>query len=182
MDTNTTITPNLTGTWTADLTHSALTFAVRHMNISMFRGEVAEFMVTAVGDEAGLTLSGVGKVASIVTRDRALTEHIGAPDFFDVARYPEIRLEATRLDIDGDRVSAEAVLEIKGQSRPVRLTGTLAGPVTDPFGSTRIGLSLETVVDRREFGLDFALPMPGGGVALGWKVRLAAELELVHED
>jgi polyisoprenoid-binding protein YceI len=179
---STTATTSLTGTWSVDPTHSSLRFAVRHMNISTFRGEVADFSASAVGDEDGLTLTGAGRVASIVTRDPALTAHIGAPDFFDAERHPEIRLEPARLEVDGDRVRTDAMLAIKGVSRPVELAGTISGPVTDPFGGTRIGLTLETTVDRRDFGLNFALPMPAGGVALGWKVRLTAELELVRED
>jgi polyisoprenoid-binding protein YceI len=178
---STTHAPDLTGTWRADVTHSSIVFAVRHMGISMFRGEVTEFDVVATGGEQ-IALTGSGRVASIVTRDDTLTAHIGAPDFFDAERHPEIRVESRAVDIDGDAVTVHATLTMKGIARDVVLTGSLAGPVEDPFGGTRIGLSLETTIDRRDFGLDFVLPMPGGGPALGWKVRLGAELELVRES
>jgi polyisoprenoid-binding protein YceI len=71
---------------------------------------------------------------------------------------------------------------MKGVSRDIVLAGTLAGPIEDPFGGTRIGLSLEASIDRRDYGLNFVLPLPGGGPALGWTVRLIAELEFIRED
>ena len=60
------------------------------------------------------------------------------------------------------------------------IKGTLSGPVTLPFdGSERVGLELETVIDRTAFGLDWNAPLPSGGFALGNDVTLKAELELV---
>lgn len=171
---------HLAGSWRADVTHSSIGFAVRHMGISMFRGEVTDFDVLVRTDE-GITLSGTGRVASIVTRDDALTAHIGSPDFFDADRHPEIRVQSSPLRIDGDAIASDATLTIKGVYRHVMLKGRLAGPVEDPFGGMRIGLALETTIDRRDFGLDFVMPMPGGGLALGWNVRITAELELVRE-
>lgn len=173
--------PVLTGTWRADTAHSSLGFAVRHMAVSMFRGEVTDFDVVldAAGDAPAL--SGTGRVASIVTRDEQLTAHLAAPDFFDAERHPEMRLRSRAVRVDGAAVRIDADLTIKGISRPVVLTGSLSGPVDDPFGATRIGLALVTTIDRRDFGLDFTLPLPRGGLALGWDVRLSAELELVRE-
>jgi len=176
-----TITPDrLAGSWKIDTTHSSLVFAVRHMGISTFRGEVTDFDAELdVGDS--LSLAGSGRVASIVTRDDMLTAHIGAPDFFDAERHPEITFASRAVQIDGDDVRVDATLTMKGIARDLVLAGTLAGPIEDPFGGTRIGLSLETSIDRRDFGLDFVLPLPGGGPALGWTVRLIAELEFVLE-
>ena len=59
------------------------------------------------------------------------------------------------------------------------LEGTVTGPVTDPYGNERYGLSLTTVVDRTAFGLDWNAPLPGGGFALANDVTLKAELSLV---
>lgn len=177
----TTLSPeNIVGMWKADTTHSSLVFTVRHMGITTFRGEIADFDATLHGGES-LSLTGSGRVASIVTRDEMLTAHIGAPDFFDAERHPEITFASRALTVDADGVRVEATLSMKGVVRDVVLAGALAGPIEDPFGGTRIGLSLEMSIDRRDFGLDFVLPLPGGAPALGWKVRLLAELEFVLE-
>jgi polyisoprenoid-binding protein YceI len=54
--------------------------------------------------------------------------------------------------------------------------------VTHPSdGSSRLGLELETVIDRTAFGLDWNAPLPTGGFAVGNDVKLLTELELVPE-
>jgi polyisoprenoid-binding protein YceI len=52
----------------------------------------------------------------------------------------------------------------------------------DMGGGERIGLRLETTVDRREFGLDWNAPLPKGGFALGNDVTLVVALELTKAE
>jgi polyisoprenoid-binding protein YceI len=60
----------------------------------------------------------------------------------------------------------------------VTATGTFTPPTEDPFGGIRIGFDLEATLDRREWGLDWQMPLPSGGDALGWNVEVSAQLEL----
>ena len=71
----------------------------------------------------------------------------------------------------------EGELEIRGVKQPVTLTGSLAGPVAGPAGD-RIGLHLETVIDRTSFGMTWNMELPGGGSILENEVTLTADLEL----
>ena len=57
----------------------------------------------------------------------------------------------------------------------------MSGPSTDPYGNERLGYTLETVVDRTEFGVNWNAELPGGGLVVGNEVRLIAELELIKE-
>ena len=50
----------------------------------------------------------------------------------------------------------------------------------DLGGGERIGLALETTVDRRDFGLEWNAPLPKGGFVLGNDVALKVALELVR--
>lgn len=170
----------LAGVWKADVVHSSVRFAVRHV-VSTFRGELPDFEAELRVAEDGARLVGRGRVASIQTRDETLTAHLFAPDFFDSERFPEIGLTSTSVERAGDRISVEAELRIKETTRPVRLTGTIEGPAADPFGGTRLALALETAIDRRDFGLEWGMTLPGGGLYLGNEVTLSAELELVKD-
>jgi polyisoprenoid-binding protein YceI len=174
--------PAITGAWRSDLTHSTVDFAVRHMVVSTYRGQLRDFDATLTVDGDALVLAGRAPVRSIDVRDEALAAHLLAPDFFDAERHPELVLESRSVELDGERVTIVADLTIRGTTRTVTLTGTAAGPIEDPFGSTRLGLALETTIDRRDFGLDYTVPLPGGGIALGFEVRIAAQLELVRGD
>jgi polyisoprenoid-binding protein YceI len=170
------------GTWRSDGIHSAVGFAVRHMVVSTFRGELPEFDVTLVAGDGEPRLEGSAPVAAITTKDPNLTAHLAAPDFFDAERHPEVRFASTAIELrpDGELI-VEGELTIKGITRPVVLLGALEGPAEDPFGGSRIGLSLEGTVDRREFDLNWNMPLPGGGLAVGNEVRLVAQVELVRE-
>ncbi len=75
------------------------------------------------------------------------------------------------MTIDGE-------LTIKGHTEPVELTGTITDPIEDPYGRTRIGLTIATTVDRTTFGLDWNVPLPNGEPALANDVTLTAELYL----
>jgi polyisoprenoid-binding protein YceI len=46
---------------------------------------------------------------------------------------------------------------------------------------TKLGLTLETVINRTEFGLSWNAPLPRGGFAVADDVKLTVELELELE-
>ena len=170
-----------TGTWTTDATHSTIDFTVKHMLVGKFRASVPTFSATLVVDDAGNgKLEGTAAVASIVAADDNLTAHLASPDFFDGARFPEIRFTATSISVDGDDVTASGDLTVKGVTLPIELKGEISGPAEDPYGNTRLGLDLTTTFDRTKFGLEFNAPMPGGGFILSNDVKVIAQLELVR--
>jgi polyisoprenoid-binding protein YceI len=169
------------GTWKSDPIHSSVGFAVKHHVVATFRGAFKDFEASLVGGGEP-RLTGVVEAASVVVDDENLQGHLQSPDFFDVQRYPELRFESTELRRDGDGFVADAELTLKGATRPVTVTGTIAGPISDPYGGERLGLTLETTVDRTAFGIDWNAPLPGGGLAVSNDVRLTAELELVKEQ
>jgi len=76
-------------------------------------------------------------------------------------------------------VEFEGEITIKGVTRPATLTGTIVGPVADPYGNERYGLELETTIDRTQFGILWNAQMPDGSQALADEVTLKAELSLV---
>jgi len=166
-----------TGTWTADPTHSSVGFAVKHMAVGSFKGGFDTFEATL--DDG--VLGGTAQVASIDVKDEQLNGHLQSPDFFDAERYPEIRIVSGPLEIGDGRVEADAELELRGVKQQVRLTGTISGPVSDPYGGERLGLDLETEIDRTVFGVSWNAELPGGGPVAGNEVRLTAELELVRQ-
>jgi hypothetical protein len=74
--------------------------------------------------------------------------------------------------------TVEGELTIKGISQPITATGTWERPVEDTFGSLRAALELRAVLDRRDRGLTWQMPLPGGADVLGWDVEERARLGL----
>jgi polyisoprenoid-binding protein YceI len=168
------------GTWQLDPVHSTIGFEVDYMG-GAFRGHFRE--VTAKLEAEGSTpvLTGSAKVASADLKDENLTAHIQSPDFFDAERFPELSFESSEIDRAGDQITVRGGITIKGVEKSVELTGTLADPITDPYGRERISLKLDTAVDRSEFGVNWNVPLPDGKPALADDVKLSAELYFVKE-
>jgi polyisoprenoid-binding protein YceI len=165
------------GTWNADPVHSTVGFEVGYSGVSTFRGSFREFEATLDGSG----LSGSAKVASVDVKDEQLNGHLQSPDFFDAERYPEIGFKATELSrTDDDHVTAKGELTIKGVTQPITLEGTVsAAPTTDPFGREKIGLTLESEIDRTEYGINWNAPNQSGGDYLANDVKLVAELVFI---
>jgi polyisoprenoid-binding protein YceI len=165
------------GTWTLDPTHSAVGFTVLYMGVAPFQGAFRSFEATL--DENGLR--GVAQAASIDVDSEQLAEHLASPDFFDTASFPEVSFEAGSLRRENDRVTLDGVLEIKGNRAPITLQGSVTDPVSDPWGSRKLGLTLVGSVDRNAVGLTWNAPLPEGGSMLADDVQLSATLVFVGE-
>jgi polyisoprenoid-binding protein YceI len=172
-----------TGTWKIDRVHSHVGFAVKHMVVSTFRGRFEDYDgALTVGEDGSPRLEGWVSVASIAVPDENLAAHLASPDFFDGERYPRVRFTSTAVRVgDGGELEVEGELEIKGRARQIIARGNVSGPHVDIAGNDKLGVELETTIDRREFGLEWNAELPQGGVALDNEVRLDVSLELVRE-
>ena len=168
-----------TGTWNVDPVHSQVGFAVDYM-VGTFRGSFSPVEATLVVNEDGVAeLKGSAQASSIKVQDSNLSTHLLSPDFFDAERTPGIAFSATDIRRSGDEITVGGELTIKGVTQPVTLNGTITDSIEDAYGNDRIGLSLQTTVDRTAFGLNWNLPLPNGKPALANDVALTAELYLV---
>ena len=166
-----------TGTFVADTVHSSVGFEVPYA-VATFSGTVNDFEATLADGK----LSGSAKIASIQTKEESLQAHLLSPEFFDAERHPVLTF-AGDLERDGDSAQVTGELTIKGITRrPVVLDGTVVGPAVDHFGTTRVGLKLQTTIDRTEFDINWNMPLPNGEPALSNEVTLKTDLTLVAQD
>jgi polyisoprenoid-binding protein YceI len=165
-----------TGTWGLDPVHSSIGFAVSYSGIGTFRGTFDEFDAKLVDGR----LEGIAKVASVRVDDENLTGHLQSPDFFDAEQHPELHFASRTIERNGDRVSIQGDLTLRGVTHPVEITGTVSGPLENAYGQQRLGFDLETTVDRQEYGFTWNMELPGGGQALGDDVTITANLALVQ--
>jgi polyisoprenoid-binding protein YceI len=183
MSTVATTEPIAVGTWKIDTIHSHVGFAVKHMVVSTFRGRFEDYDGSlSAGEDGAVRLQGSVDVDSIVVKDENLAGHLKAPDFFDSDRYPQIRFASSDVRVsNGGELEVEGELTIKDNTHRVTARGSVTGPHADIAGNDKIGVELEAVIDRREFGLQWNAPLPKGGFALENDVRLQVSLELVKE-
>ena len=168
-----------TGTWSLDPIHSSVGFAVTYSGAGTFRGGFDEFDAKLVDGK----LEGSAKVASVSFDEPNLVGHLQSPDFFDAEQYPELRFASKSIERNGDEVTIEGELTLRGVTKPVTITGTVVGPTPDaglPGRSSGSRFDVETTVDRREFGINWNMELPSGDPALGNDVKITANLALVQ--
>lgn len=175
-----------TGTFVADPAHSSFEFAVAHM-VGTFRASFADVDARVVVDERGIRFEGAARVESVsITAPAELREHVvNGADFFDARQHPELTFHAEDVHLHDDgTLSGHGELSIRGVSRPITATGTYRGPVDSPFGQTVAAVELNATVDRRDWGMDWQMAMPGGGGGdtVGYDVEVTAHLELVKDS
>jgi polyisoprenoid-binding protein YceI len=173
------------GTYHALPVPSSFAFAVRHSGVFWFRGSLSDVAATLRGDHDGdaLTIEGAARVDSISVADPAkMRASVLGPEFFDADHHPEITFRSTsvRLADDGG-AEVDGELTIRGITHPVTARGNYASPRPSALGQIA-GLELHTRFDRREFGFEWQMELPGGGDAVGWDVEVDIDLLLKRED
>lgn len=173
----------LTGTYVSDPIHSSFDFAVRYAGLSDYRGSLSDVQASLDAGDAGLTLEGTAQVESIsIQSPPQFRAHVLSPDFFDIENHPTVSFRSTKVELaDDGSARVEGELTIRGTTRPVVATGNWFELHPVP-GGEKAGLELETTFDRRDFGLDWQMELPGGGIALDYEVTLSANLPLVPAD
>ena len=171
--------------WEIDSSHSSVHFSVRHLVIAKVRGTFARWSGTVQvpnGDFSRATVAATIDASSIDTGVTDRDAHLQSPDFFDVAQYPELRFVGKRvqprsageIDVVGD-------LTIKGTTREVVLRVEQHGQAKDPWGNLRAAFTAKTSIDRKEFGLTWNQVLETGGVMVGDRVEIEAEIEAVKQ-
>jgi polyisoprenoid-binding protein YceI len=167
------------GTWQLDPVHSTVGFEVAYL-AGTFKGDFRDVSATLDVEGDTARLEGVAQVASIDVKDETLAAHLQSPDFFDAERHPELRFVAEDLALDGSSVTIRGEITIKGVTRPAAIAGTIAPPLTDPYGRERIGLKVAATVDRTDFGVSWNTPLPSGEPALANDVTIVGDLHFVR--
>lgn len=168
-----------------DPAHSTVGFSVKHLGISTVRGVFTNFEGTIDYDAAkpeGSRAAGTIKVASIDTHVEARDKHLRSPDFFDAQKFPEIRYETVAARREGGDWVVTGQFTLHGVTKPIELRGTLAGPVKDPWGKTRISLSASGMINRQDYGVKWSQRLDNGGLVVGDEVKIELEIEAIAEE
>lgn len=167
------------GTWTIDASHSEVGFTVRHL-MSKVRGQFTKFEGTlATGTSLAETrATATIDLGSIDTRDETRDGHLRSGDFFDVDNHAGMSFTTT--SYDGTTATGE--LTIKGVTRLVELDVEFLGAGTDPWGGSRLGFEATAEISRKDFGVDFNVPLDGGKLLIGDKVNIHLAVEAVLDQ
>ncbi len=143
--------------WPLDRAHSRVTFTVTKWGFAEVEGRFRDFDGAIAYDPAKPEASHVEwrvRIASVDTGEGARDHTLQAPEYFDTARYPEMRFVSTSTRLAGpEALDVAGTLTIKGVSKPftVRVThkGRHAVPGEGVFEMFETRFSL----NRYDFGV-----------------------------
>jgi polyisoprenoid-binding protein YceI len=171
--------------WKIDPQHTDITFTVRHMMISNVRGRFEKLDGTVdfnPEDPEKSTVDVKIKADSINTREPQRDQHLKSSDFLNVEEYPYLHFKSNRIEVIDDthgRVYGD--LTIRDETEPVVLDVTYNGIAKSPYGTTSVGFSATTTLERKEWDLTWNVALETGGVLVGDEIKVNIDVELIQE-
>ncbi len=170
-----------TGTWNVDPSHSEVGFQVKHMGIATVKGKFKEFQGSlTIAEDGTATATGTVQVASVDTNEAQRDEHLRSADFFDAATHEQIAFTSTKIEaVDDETFKIHGDITIHGITKPITLEAVVEGSDVDPWGNTRVGLSVTGQINRSDFEMKFNQALGSGNMLVSDKVKLTLDISAV---
>ena len=169
-------------TFQVDLSHTQIHFSVQHLVVFKVRGNFDDFVGLIEADSKTNTLISAEatiQTASINTRIEKRDKHLRSPDFFDVAKYPQINFKSKKITGSGKDITMVGDITIKGITKEIVLKGSFLGTTTGPGGKLRAGFEASGMINRKDFGLNWNKVTETGGLVVGDEVQIGLEIESI---
>jgi polyisoprenoid-binding protein YceI len=140
-----------------DPLHTAATFSVSHLGLSLQRGSFGRTTGTVMLDRTAKkgTIDVAIDAASVTSGSTSRETMLKGEDYFNVGQFPMITFKSTDLKFDGDRVvAADGELTIRGVTKPVTLSvADFKCAIHPATKKPACGAEVTTSVKRSEFGM-----------------------------
>ena len=166
--------------WGVDKSHSGATFKVRHLMANV-TGNFNDLDAVINIDRANPANSSVEftiQATSIDTGNDNRDKHLRSPDFFDVEKFPTISFKSTSVKAKSKtEFDVTGNLTMHGVTKQVTLPVEFLGFGKDPRGTEKAGFQIETVVNRKDYGIVWNRALDAGGTVLGDEVFISINIE-----
>ncbi|MFF1817663.1 YceI family protein [Kribbella sp. NPDC058245] len=174
----TTIPGLVSGTYALDAAHTEIGFTVRHL-MTKVRGTFQEFSGEIVVKDTleDSTANVTVELASVHTRNDQRDGHLRSGDFFDAENTPKMTFVSTALKAEGEDYILAGDLTIKDVTKPIELAFEFLGVDQNAYGQTILGFEASASISRKEWGIDFNIPLEGGKLLIGDKVDIHLDVQ-----
>ena len=173
--------PLAADTYKVDKVHSGVDYKVRHM-MSRVHGKFTDFDGTIEmqpGKPGASSVEFTINVASNDTGNADRDKHMQTADFFYAEKFPTIAFKSTSIEPTKkkDVYAVTGNLTIRGVTKKVTIPVAFLGTAKDPWGNQRAGFSLETTINRKDYGVNWNKALDNGGLLVGDDVDIEINLE-----
>ena len=169
------------GSYSFDKAHSSIGFRVKHMGLVDVPGYFRDFTGTVNYDAKDVTKSTVefmAKTTSVDTGVAPRDNHLRTKDFFVVETYPEMTFKSTKIEKKGKGLMITGDFTMKGITKSISFPFNVVGFLKDAkSGATRMGATAETVINRRDFGVNYGTNLPNGTPMLADNITVVLNIE-----
>ena len=169
-----------TGTYSLDKAHSSIGFRVKHFGLVDVPGYFRDFTGTIVYDAKDMKKSSVNFSAMTTSVDTGVAprdKHLRTADFFEVEKYPEMTFKSTKVEKKGKDWLVTGDLTMRGVTKQISFPFNVVGFKKDAKGGMKMGVTAETTVNRRDFGVNYGGNMPDGTPMLSDNIAVVLQLE-----
>ncbi len=170
----------LPGKYSIDPDHTRISFIIRHFVISEVEGRFNDVQgeFTLPKSFTDLKVTATVPVASIDTGVKKRDEDLRSKNFFEVAKYPEMKLVSKSITGTPESFKMLATLTIKDVTKDVTFEGKYTGSVKDPWGKQRAAFQVTGSVNRKDFHINYDQKL-GADAAVGDMVKIHVWTEAV---
>ncbi len=168
-----------TGTYSFDKAHSSIGFRAKHFGLVDVPGYFRDFTGTVKFDGKDIAKSSVeftAKMDSVDTGVAGRDKHLKNADFFEIEKYPEMTFKSTKVEKKGKNWMVTGDLMMKGVTKQIMFPINVAGFVKTERG-TKMGATAETMINRRDFGVNYDSKLPGGTAAVSDEIKVVINIE-----
>ncbi len=161
-----------------DATHSSVGFRIRHF-VTKIPGHFAKFDADIQFDQANpadcKVIASI-QVNSVDTNNADRDQHLLNDDFFQAAKFPEIKFVSTAWNKTGENTyEVTGDLTMLGQTKPVVLAVTYLGQTPGRGGKILAGWEASAKIDRTAWGITYGLPAIGKEVDVEINIEAALQ-------
>ena len=173
-------TPQQAAAWTVDKVHTNVKFSVSHLVISDVEGSFKSFdgtMESSKADFSDAKISFTADVTSISTDNEMRDNHLKSPDFFDAAKYPQIKFVSTSfVPLGNNKYTLVGNLTIREVTKLVTFEVKYGGTIS-AMGSTHAGFKATSKIDRFDYNLKWNKATEAGGMIVGKDVDITLNVD-----
>jgi len=171
------------GKWVLDKAHTNVRFSVSHLVVSDVDGNFKSFdggMTSAKPDFTDAAINFTVDVNSINTDNEMRDKHLQSDDFFNAAKFPQIKfISKSFQSLGSNKYKLTGDLTIRDITKTVSFDVTYGGTVTSAaMGGTHAGFKAKTTINRFDYNLKWDKTTEAGGLVVGKDVEITLNIDM----
>ena len=171
--------------WLVDPAHSEVQFKVKHLMITNVTGHFRKFDLKVETEDNDFSRASsivfTADIDSIDTNTAQRDTHLKSTDFFAAQEFPQIKFTGKKLERKDDQYTLVGDLTIRDITKPISLDVEFGGVVTDPYGQTKAGFTVDGKLKRKDYNLTWDAVTEAGQVVVSNEIRIHCEIQLIQQ-